>query len=150
MAWLNASGNPVAIQSTGFQINLPTDEVGDKVTTSFAVNWGAVMGAFIQLVLALMTGNSAAIQTAIQALINAFMGKAGWFSASGSPVTITLTLVQFDLPSEAVGDTEASMAAVNWGKVLAAGIQLVIAMMTGNPTAIAAAIQALINAFMGG
>jgi len=41
------------------------------------------------------------------------------------------------------------VSAVNWGAALAAAIQLVIAMMTGNPTAIAAAIQALINAIMG-
>lgn len=73
-----------------------------------------------------------------------------WLNASGSPVTMQPLTIQIDVPSEAVGDRGLAMTAVNWGKVLAASIQLVIAMMTGNPAAIAAAIQALLNAFMGG
>lgn len=72
-----------------------------------------------------------------------------WLNASGSPVTMQPLTIQIDVPSEAVGDRGLAMTAVNWGKVLAASIQLVIAMMTGNPAAIAAAIQALINAFIG-
>ena len=73
-----------------------------------------------------------------------------WLNKNGSPVAVQPLTLQIDVPSEPVGDaTQTILTAVNWGTVLAAAIQLVIAMMTGNPTAIAAAIQALINAIMG-
>ncbi len=69
-----------------------------------------------------------------------------WLNASGNPVTMTPVTIQLEFPAEAT----ATAGTPNWGKVLGAAIQLVIAMMTGNPTAIAAAIQALIVAIMGG
>ena len=72
-----------------------------------------------------------------------------WKNASGNLVAVQPVTIQIEVPSESVGSTAASLSAVNWGAVLAAAIQLVIAMMTGNPTAIAAAIQALINAIVG-
>ena len=72
-----------------------------------------------------------------------------WANSSGGPVAVQPVTIQIDIPCEAVGSQTDTLAAVNWGKVLAAGIQLIIAMMTGNSAAIAAAIQALINAFMG-
>ena len=71
-----------------------------------------------------------------------------WLNASGNQVGTMPLTIQFDIPAEAVGSHGDALAAVNWGAVLGAAIQLVIAMMTGNPTAIAAAIQALINAIM--
>jgi hypothetical protein len=74
MAWLNASGNPIATKPVTIQIDVPSEAVGDTGITFGAVNWAAVLGAGIQLVLAMMTGNSAAIAAAIQQLLNAFMG----------------------------------------------------------------------------
>lgn len=74
MAWLNASGNPVATQPVTIQIDIPNEQVGNSAETLRAVNWGAVLAASIQLVIAMMSGNAAAIAAAIQALINAFMG----------------------------------------------------------------------------
>lgn len=68
-----------------------------------------------------------------------------WTQADGSPITMTPISIQIEVPS---GQTT-SIGTPNWGAIMGAVIQLVIAMMTGNPTAIAAAIQALINAFVG-
>lgn len=75
-----------------------------------------------------------------------------WLNANGSPVAIQPLTIQIDIPGEAVGDASMDKAlrtiGANWGAILSAAIQLVFAMMTSNPAAIAAAIQALINAFM--
>lgn len=71
MAWLNASGNPVAMKPLTIQIDVPSEQS----VTAGTPNWGAVLGAAIQLILALMTGNAAGIASAIQALITAIMGK---------------------------------------------------------------------------
>lgn len=75
MLWKNASGNPVAVQPVTIQVDLPCEEAGGAAANLLAVNWGAVLAAAIQLIIAMMTGNSAAIATAIQALINAIIGK---------------------------------------------------------------------------
>lgn len=72
-----------------------------------------------------------------------------WVNASGTPVAMQPLTIQIDVPCEAVGDTGAAMAAVNWPGVMAAAIQLIIALMSSNPTAIAAAIQAFLKALMG-
>jgi hypothetical protein len=70
MAWLNASGNPVKMAPVTIQLDLPAEQSVNVGTP----NWAAVLGAGIQLMLAMMTGNSAGIAAAIQALISAFMG----------------------------------------------------------------------------
>lgn len=72
-----------------------------------------------------------------------------WLNASGSQIGYTPLTIQIDIPAEPVGNQAHTLASVRWGGVLSAAIQLVIAMMTGNPTAIANAIQALLAAFMG-
>lgn len=69
-----------------------------------------------------------------------------WLNASGAPVAMTPITIQIDVP----GEMTASAGTPNWGAVLGAAIQLVLALMSGNPTGIAAAIQALIKAIMGG
>lgn len=69
-----------------------------------------------------------------------------WLNANGSPVAMQPITIQIDVPSE----TAVMVGAPNWGAVLAAAIQLIFAMMTGNPAAIALAIQALLKAVMGG
>lgn len=75
MAWLNASGTPIGTTPITIQIEIPADQVGDTAVTLLAVNWGSVLAAAIQLVIAMMTGSPVAIAAAIQALLNAFMGK---------------------------------------------------------------------------
>lgn len=70
MTWLNASGNPVATKSMTIQIDVPAEQAVNVGTP----NWGAVISAAIQLVVAMMTGNAVAMASAIQALINAIMG----------------------------------------------------------------------------
>lgn len=75
MPWLNSSGNPVSVQPVTIQIDVPSESVGDRALTLTAVNWGAVLSASIQLVIAMMTGNPTAIASAIQALINALMNR---------------------------------------------------------------------------
>lgn len=64
-------------------------------------------------------------------------------NSSGNPVAKQSMTIQLDAPCEA------SVGTPNWGAVISAGIQLVFAIMTGNQVAIAAAIQALINAIVG-
>lgn len=73
MALLNASGQPVATKIHSMQIDIPVAD--EAVVTIGTPNWGALISAGIQLVFAMMTGNAVAIASAIQALINAFMGK---------------------------------------------------------------------------
>ena len=79
MAWLNASGNPVAMQPVTIQIDIPCEAVANASTaealSTIAANWGAILSAAIQLVIAMMTGNVPGIAAAIQALITAFMTK---------------------------------------------------------------------------
>ncbi len=70
-----------------------------------------------------------------------------WLNKSGQPVATTPITIQFDLPSEPID--EASMGSVNWIAVFVAGVQLITAFKSGDPAAIAAAIQALLNAFKG-
>ena len=66
--------------------------------------------------------------------------------SDGTPVARAPVTIQLDLPCEAA---DATLSTPNWGGVLAAGIQLVLALMTGNTAGIASAIQQLINAIMG-
>lgn len=73
-----------------------------------------------------------------------------WLNASGNQIAMTPLTIQIDIPAEKVGDQMHSLAAVNWPKVMQAAIQLVIALMTSNPAGIAAALQQLITALMGG
>lgn len=70
MAWLNASGNPVAMTPLMIQLEVPAE----ATVTATAPNWGSVLSAAIQLVIALMTGNAVAMAAAIQAIITAMMG----------------------------------------------------------------------------
>ncbi len=72
-----------------------------------------------------------------------------FLNASGNPVAIKPVTIQIDLPSEAVGDPDATAKAVNLIAVIMAVIALFAALKSGDPIAIANALQALINAFMG-
>lgn len=72
-----------------------------------------------------------------------------WANASGNPVSVQPLTIQLDVPCEAVGDDAAANKAVNWMAVIMAGFQLLVALKSGDGQAIAAAVQALINAFMG-
>lgn len=71
-----------------------------------------------------------------------------WLNASGSPVAMNKISIQIDLdvPTEEV----TSITSPNWFAVLKAAAQLYVAWMTGNPAAIAAAIQAFFAALTGG
>ena len=73
MAWLNQQGQPVAMKPMTLQIDVPSEQAAGDVLT--AANWGAVLSATIRFVIAMMTGNPTAIAAAIQALIDAIMGK---------------------------------------------------------------------------
>jgi len=74
MVWVNAQGNPVAIKTVTMAFDLPQEEaVGASIAK---VNWGGVLGAAIQLIIALMSGNTAGIAAAMQALINAIIAGA--------------------------------------------------------------------------
>jgi hypothetical protein len=68
-----------------------------------------------------------------------------WCKVDGSAVAMKPLTIQIEVPAEAA----VNIGTPNWGAVMSAGIQLVIAMMTSNPVAIAAAIQALLAALMG-
>ncbi len=68
-----------------------------------------------------------------------------WCKADGSPVAMKPITIQIDVPA----DVAVHVGTPNWGAVMSAAIQLIIAMMTSNPVAIAAAIQALLAALMG-
>ena len=74
MAWLNAQGNPVKIQPTTIQLDLPGEAVGDEALANGTVNWFAVIMAAVQLFAALKSGDPAAIAAAFQALVKAIMG----------------------------------------------------------------------------
>lgn len=73
-----------------------------------------------------------------------------WLNASGNQIGFTPLALQIDIPAEACGNQAVALASVNWPKVMSAAIQLVIALMTSNPAGIAAALQQLITALMGG
>jgi hypothetical protein len=73
--FLNAQGQKIESQPITIQIDMPSEAVGNHAATLTAVNWGGVLGAAIQLVIALMSGNQAAVAAAIQALINAIVGN---------------------------------------------------------------------------
>lgn len=68
-----------------------------------------------------------------------------WCKADGTPVAMKPLTIQIEVPSEAA----AKIGTPNWPGVFSAGIQLIAALMTSNPVAIAAAIQALLAALMG-
>lgn len=71
MAFLNASGNPVATTPHMMQIDVPTEAVTNAPS---AINWTAAIAAVWQLFTAYSSGNPAAIIAAIQALIKALTG----------------------------------------------------------------------------
>lgn len=72
-----------------------------------------------------------------------------WLNAQGSPVEVKPHTFQLDIPQEAVGDEAATNSAVNLFAIIMAVIQLFTALKGGDPAAIVAALQALINAFQG-
>lgn len=72
-----------------------------------------------------------------------------WLKADGTPVAVMPHTIQLDIPTEAVNDPEGTLKSFNLLAVIMAVIQLFAAMKSGNPVAIAAALQALIDAFMG-
>lgn len=73
MAWVGAGGNAVGTQPVTIQVEIPCEPVGDQGRTLAAVNWGGVLAAAIQLVIAMMSGDAVKIAAAIQALLTAFM-----------------------------------------------------------------------------
>lgn len=102
--WLNAQGNPVATGLAQISVTIPTEasadatahqsaadnlvavaKTGDIPATLAALwdlkpvlsgmNFFAVVVALVQLFMAFKNGNPTAIQAAIQALIDAVMGK---------------------------------------------------------------------------
>ncbi len=68
-----------------------------------------------------------------------------WCKADGTPVAMKPLTIQIDCPAEQA----VKVGTPNWPGVFSAGIQLIAALMTSNPVAIASAIQALIASFMG-
>lgn len=72
MAWLKSDGTPVATGLSQLSVTIPTEAADEASATP---NWIAVIMAGIQFFIALKSGDPAAIQAALQALINAFMGK---------------------------------------------------------------------------
>ena len=71
MAWLNASGNPVATNPQTIQIDCPSEDV----VSLGAINWMAVITAVMSLAMALATKNPQAIAQAISDLIKAITGQ---------------------------------------------------------------------------
>ena len=71
-----------------------------------------------------------------------------WLNAAGNPVSVQPLTIQIDVPTEAA--TEASAGAPNLIAIIMAVVQLFAALKSGDAMAIAAALQALIKAFMGG
>lgn len=72
MAWLNAQGNPVAVQPVTIQIDVPSEQSTEA--SAGAPNLIAIIMAVVQLFAALKSGDARAIADALQALIKAFMG----------------------------------------------------------------------------
>lgn len=70
-------------------------------------------------------------------------------NAQGNPVAIKPVTIQLDMPHEPVGDEAATNGAINIIAIIMAVIQLFAALKSGDPVAIAAALQALINSFLG-
>ncbi len=66
-------------------------------------------------------------------------------NSSGKPVATSPMTLQIDAPCE----QGTNIGTPNWGAVIAAGIQLIFAVMSGDQTKIAVAIQALIAAIIG-
>jgi len=73
--WVNAQGSPVDVKPVTVQIELPTETATEQSTPLYAVNFIVVFMALMQVFAALKTGDPVAIMTAVQALINALMGK---------------------------------------------------------------------------
>lgn len=72
-----------------------------------------------------------------------------WLNAQGNPVAVKPLTIQVDAPSEAADETKIAYNAANIIAILMAGIQLFVALKSGDEMAIAAAMQALIKAFTG-
>jgi hypothetical protein len=71
--WLTAQGQPVQTKPATIQIDIPCETPTDNSAVSF--NFIVVFMAVMQLFAALKSGDPAAIAAAIQAFINALMGK---------------------------------------------------------------------------
>lgn len=75
--------------------------------------------------------------------------ESNWLNSAGSPVGTQQATVQLEIPCEAVGDDAKTAAAVNWIAIAIAFWNLFTALKSGDAAKITAALQALINAFMG-
>lgn len=101
MAWANASGQPVKTELAQLDLTIPAEPGGNKLTAlvpvlqsgdaaaiqaaltnltledikAGAINFIAIVIALVQLFMAFTSGNAAAIQAAIQALIKAITGN---------------------------------------------------------------------------
>ncbi len=73
------------------------------------------------------------------------MAQSQWLGASGNPVATAPHMFQIDLPTEPA----VMVGTPDIFKVIAAVLQLIAALATGNPAAIITAIQAFIAALMG-